>query len=361
LLGLARGGWSLAQIPATARLPRNKLLLTLRTSTADYRYRVLAYAVGESSRDRPHERRLEATTTYEKGNLQPLPSHRDILLGWDRGREVFVGVDAERLKHGGPTGNASTFLAHDAIDQAATSSSVVVWTRESDLFPPVEYQAYFRPGLIDEYLLYSSTIHGGGYVSTGVRRTPAVVPHAFAAPAAANDLVFVRSRSLRPRRSPSTRLVEAVEAGREGALRRSVSPEELEAALRRKAENGDLGEQHVFAKEQERLRRAGRGDLAATVRLVSRESVSEGYDILSFEADGTAKYVEVKSTEGAGRMFLMTQNEWRVARLRASQYVIARVTKVRSRPTITELRDPVTMDAAGQLHREADGWRVTHV
>src|SRR5689334_1402140 len=101
--GLVASGWTVAEIPASAQLPVNRLRLILRTGTTEYRYRVLAYAVGSSARGQPHERRVEITSTYMKGNLPRLPLYRDVILGCDRDRGVFVGIDAKRLEHGGPT------------------------------------------------------------------------------------------------------------------------------------------------------------------------------------------------------------------------------------------------------------------
>jgi len=59
---------------------------------------------------------------------------------------------------------------------------------------------------------------------------------------------------------------------------------------------GDRGEQIVVRAEQQYLRKNGRADLAESVDQISQLDDSVGYDILSFDLDGTRKLIEVKST-----------------------------------------------------------------
>jgi hypothetical protein len=56
-----------------------------------------------SSRGRPEERRIEITSTYPKG-LPHLAKFPDIVLGYDPITNLYVGVDPQRIEHGGPTG-----------------------------------------------------------------------------------------------------------------------------------------------------------------------------------------------------------------------------------------------------------------
>jgi hypothetical protein len=53
----------------------------------------------------------------------------------------------------------------------------------------------------------------------------------------------------------------------------------------------------VLECEQDLLRRAGRPDLALAVRHVSAEDDTAGYDIESFDSDGTPRHIEVKGTQ----------------------------------------------------------------
>lgn len=356
--GLDAAGWTVTEIPASGGLPQNRLPLILRTPTSDYRYRILIYAVGSSSRGQPHERRVEITSTYAGGNLSAEPGYHDVVLGWDRTHRVFVGIDARRLHAGGHSHNASTFVARDAIPTAASASRVLTLARPSDLFG-TEFQAYFSPRYLDDYLLNISGIHAGTYSGITLRRSsPSRSPSLSGAIRTDSAVLLTRAHSLAAPASPNRRVVEALESGGIDRLTRRITPEELEAAIQRAHENGNLGETYVFGEEQTRLRRAGRPDLADQVRWVALESVSEGYDILSYEADGTERLIEVKATQGRGTAFEITSNEWAVASRMRETYVIARVASVRTTPSVTWLRDPVQLEVDGRLLREASGWRV---
>jgi hypothetical protein len=56
----------------------------------------------------------------------------------------------------------------------------------------------------------------------------------------------------------------------------------------------------VVAYERHTLTQHGRPDLAQRIRHVAQmEGDGAGYDVLSFNQDGTVKYIEVKTTRGA--------------------------------------------------------------
>jgi len=79
----------------------------------------------------------------------------------------------------------------------------------------------------------------------------------------------------------------------------------------RNAALGKAGEKLVRDKEIHRLRDAGRKDLAPRVRWVSQEDGDGlGYDIQSFEEDGNAIFLEVKTTrQGITTGFFLSSNE----------------------------------------------------
>jgi hypothetical protein len=91
---------------------------------------------------------------------------------------------------------------------------------------------------------------------------------------------------------------------------------------------GELGEEFVVWLEQQRLRDAGRDDLAGKVEQVS-ETVGDGlgYDVLSFEAtDASKKLVEVKTTVcGKSFPFFVTEVEVRCSEAMAAQFHLFRV------------------------------------
>jgi len=91
---------------------------------------------------------------------------------------------------------------------------------------------------------------------------------------------------------------------------------DYEQENRRLRKLGDRGEKLVFDEEVRFLKGNGRTDLAEKVQRVSLISDSYGYDILSFELDGTPKYIEVKTTTSKiGRTsFYISSNELEVSK-----------------------------------------------
>ncbi len=76
---------------------------------------------------------------------------------------------------------------------------------------------------------------------------------------------------------------------------------------------GDRGEKIVLDLERRRLLLAGKKELAKKVDRVSLKSDAFGYDILSFEIDGTEKHIEVKATGAkvGPANFFLSANELR--------------------------------------------------
>jgi hypothetical protein len=90
---------------------------------------------------------------------------------------------------------------------------------------------------------------------------------------------------------------------------------------------GRAGECLVLQYEREMLSRKGRPDLAQRVRHLARiEGDGAGYDILSFNEDGTVKYIEVKTTRGSAETtFFLSANELAFARQHAAHYYLYRI------------------------------------
>ena len=74
---------------------------------------------------------------------------------------------------------------------------------------------------------------------------------------------------------------------------------------------GRAGEKWCLEFERNRLSKAGRDDLALQIEWVSVDGGDgAGYDILSFELDGTPRRIEVKTTyRGIDAPFLLSPNE----------------------------------------------------
>jgi hypothetical protein len=109
--------------------------------------------------------------------------------------------------------------------------------------------------------------------------------------------------------------------------------------LEREARNRSLalmGENFALAFEKARLLSAGRERLAAQVDHVSvTQGDGLGFDILSFESDGSDRFIEVKTT-GFGREtpFFVSRNELGVSEAKADKYFVYRVFTYRTNPRL---------------------------
>jgi len=147
-----------------------------------------------------------------------------------------------------------------------------------------------------------------------------------------DDAVFVASPSLADFEKTLT-----------PAVRRLVGkfdPAERDA---RNRQLGKAGEKFVVEFERDRLRRAGRSDLADDVRWVSDlDGDGYGYDVRSFETDGQERLLEIKTTCGHERTaFWLTRREVDVAAERRDRYRIRRVFHFRNRAQMFEIAPPL--------------------
>lgn len=361
---LMKVGWTVHQMPAVARLVSNRQPLELRTPSQSLRIRPSIYKVG--NRGEPHrldERRIEITTTYAS-SLAKDPSVADVVLGFDEETNAYVGLDPRRLDLGGPTHNASSSVDPAALRRASSSKILVQPHNTRSL--GLEYQAIFQPPRLAEYLFNYASIHKGDYdnagLFSGASRKRRISERVTLSGEQFSGRSVVLANGTVPQAVPAavTRTeVEAYERDDTFAVA-ALTPAQLDAILRKCREVGDKGEYFVYQHERNRLQRAGRTDLANKVRWVSRERVNAGYDIKSFNADGTPKYIEVKSTMGVNKAFKVSRGEWTTATTRRSSYWIFRVVNTLSAPRIDhEICDPVDAHARGVITKEADGWIVT--
>jgi hypothetical protein len=77
----------------------------------------------------------------------------------------------------------------------------------------------------------------------------------------------------------------------------ALTQEELLKRLAMERRWGDAAEKYVLQVERERLASLGFPRLAEMVEHISPGNCGAGYDILSFEVDGTPRYIEVKSSQ----------------------------------------------------------------
>lgn len=109
--------------------------------------------------------------------------------------------------------------------------------------------------------------------------------------------------------------------------------------LEREARNASLGlagERFVLDVEHRRLWQLGARRLAGRVDHVSQSRGDGlGFDILSYEADGREKLIEVKTTRfGAHTPFFVTSNEVDVSAERSGDYSLYRVFAFREKPKL---------------------------
>lgn len=116
--------------------------------------------------------------------------------------------------------------------------------------------------------------------------------------------------------------------------------------LQREAQNRSLGlagEQFAMAFERWRLSQVGAAQWADRVIHVSQtEGDGSGYDIRSFESDGTERYIEVKTTSfGERTPFFVSANEVQFSRHRAQQFHLYRLFDFRAAPRLFQLQGAI--------------------
>lgn len=88
---------------------------------------------------------------------------------------------------------------------------------------------------------------------------------------------------------------------------------------------GDAGELFVLEHEKQILIKAGRSDLAEKVEHTAAKRDGAGYDIKSFDVEGNAKFIEVKTTKGGcNTTFYISESE-RVFSEKNSNFYLYRV------------------------------------
>jgi hypothetical protein len=168
------------------------------------------------------------------------------------------------------------------------------------------------------------------------------------------------STILRVEEQPQGIFVSMPEPGKE-----PKRPRELERLVRkfdpverdfRNRALGRAGEEFVLDVERKRLIGEERGDLARKVRWISEEDGDgAGFDILSFDAGGTERLIEVKTTNGTARTpFFLTRVEHEIAHERANTWHLYRVHRFAQQPQIFSVRPPLDET----LRLDPESWRA---
>lgn len=131
-------------------------------------------------------------------------------------------------------------------------------------------------------------------------------------------------------------------------------------------ELGNLGEALVCGHEKMRLKISGYEDFVRLVQIVDSPSYHPGFDIDSFEGDGTNdhRYIEVKTTKSKQRIrmygFHMSPNEWSVAATIKEHYCVYRLMLSDENKTLIILRDPVKLYKTDIIEAEPrDGMEIS--
>lgn len=129
---------------------------------------------------------------------------------------------------------------------------------------------------------------------------------------------------------------------------------------------GNLGEAIICGHEKMRLKINGYEQFVKLVQIVDSPSYHPGFDIDSFEADGTEdhRYIEVKTTISKQRIqmygFHMSPNEWRVASTIKEHYCVYRLMLSEKNKTLIVLRNPVALYKNDKIEAEPrDGMEIT--
>ncbi len=129
---------------------------------------------------------------------------------------------------------------------------------------------------------------------------------------------------------------------------------------------GNIGEALVFGHEKMRLKISGYEDFVRLIQIVDSPSYHPGYDIDSFEADGTEhhRYIEVKTTISKKKIqmygFHMSANEWRVADTIKEHYCVYRLMLSEKDKTLFILRNPVSLYKTDQIEAiPRDGMEIS--
>lgn len=119
---------------------------------------------------------------------------------------------------------------------------------------------------------------------------------------------------------------DATIKGKRKAIKKSTTEVDWAAKDENNRKLGLFGEKLILQYEKDSLLKAGCSVLASQIKHVALYDASAGYDILSFQPDGTTKHIEVKTTQGgASTPFFLSINELLVSKEKESTYWICRV------------------------------------
>ena len=143
-----------------------------------------------------------------------------------------------------------------------------------------------------------------------------------------------------PARDPEQNGYGSVTLRERPTVRKGIDYLALEASNR---SLGSAGEEFVVRFEAARLERAGASRLASKVERVSTtRGDGLGFDVLSFEATGRERLIEVKTTAyGASTPFFVTRNEIDASHDAGAQFHLYRPFNFRRQPRLFSKQGPI--------------------
>ncbi len=111
---------------------------------------------------------------------------------------------------------------------------------------------------------------------------------------------------------------------------------------------GDPGEAIVIDLERKRLKHAGKSKLASQIKHVSDEDDGAGFDVLSFDEDGTERRIEVKATTAGNldRGFYISSNELEKASSLKNYYLYLVFSTMSKKPRVLPMKRPTLKGGA---------------
>lgn len=131
-----------------------------------------------------------------------------------------------------------------------------------------------------------------------------------------------------------------------GATEQRKKLKKIDFELKNKEDitTGFISEKLVVHKEKSDLIKRGKPELAKKVRWVSQDQDGLGFDVLSFNEDGSEKYIEVKTTtlSNVNQPFNISKNEILTSEKKNENFWIYRVYELKSdKPKFYKIQGPV--------------------
>ncbi len=223
---------------------------------------------------------------------------------------------------------AAVGRSHGSIEYKYQNISAVLKGLGEDWIPGYKPAFNFQSSLIDTVVRWldrhpdwlTLQLHPAGVASSAVRE---------------DEILWIGPPPTRSNAPPPDELEQML------AIARKYGIAERDA---RNRELGRAGEERVLAHERANLLAAGRTDLVDRIRWVSHlDGDGAGYDIQSFDVDGTERLIEVKTTNGWERTpFYITDNELVIADTCQDEWLLVRLWNFVRQPRAFELRPPLS-------------------